>query len=183
MNQDDPVWQALLTGDKEACSQIYKLYAKQMYLFGMRFTSNNELIEDAIHDVFVKIYNNEKLLNKITHIKVYLFIALKNTLLNNLKKPAPFQFENYISLSPDSDSDIQVKMIEREQQARYELFISRLDQILTDRQRQAIYYRFVEELSLTEISKIMRINLQSVKNTLQASIKKIREAFPDIPSF
>ncbi|MCL2561234.1 MAG: RNA polymerase sigma factor [Rikenellaceae bacterium] len=175
MSQDDHIWHAFLTGDKNACSQIYDLYAKRMYLFGLRFTSDKDIIEDAIHDVFVKIYGNDKL-RGVANVRSYLFISLKNTLLNILKKPATFRLENLILPSVDSDTDL--GMLRREQQTGYEIFLSRLDHILSERQRQVIYYRFVEELPLGEIARMLEINLQSVKNILHVSIKKIRQIPP-----
>ena len=50
--------------------------------------------------------------------------------------------------------------------------------LLTDRQREIIYYRYIEELSIEEIASLMDMNYQSVQNSIQRSIKKIRESFP-----
>lgn len=44
--------------------------------------------------------------------------------------------------------------------------------ILTPRQREVIYYRFIEELSYDDICQIMGLNYQSAYNLLQRSLQK-----------
>ena len=55
--------------------------------------------------------------------------------------------------------------------------------LLTDRQREIIYYRYIEELSIEEIAVLTEMNYQSVQNTIQRSLKRIRESLPLIIIF
>lgn len=66
-----------------------------------------------------------------------------------------------------------------DQEARHEEMnnIKRMMKILTPRQREVIYYRFIEELSYDDICLIMGLNYQSAYNLLQRSLQKIREAY------
>lgn len=180
--RDSALWHAFLQGDNKAYAQIYQLHAKAMYAYGIHFTTNSELVEDAIHDVFVKMYSNRAKLAFVENIRLYLLIALKNTLFNSyLKNVDTFQLDQ-VESSLSSDMNVEEKMIENEHSDRQKRLLSKLEQILSPRQKQAIYYRFVEQMSYKEIALIMDINLQSVKNIVQTSIKKIRKAFPDIPA-
>ena len=45
-------------------------------------------------------------------------------------------------------------------------------EILSPRQREVIYYRFVEGLSYEDICQIMNMNYQSTQNLIQRSLKK-----------
>ena len=47
--------------------------------------------------------------------------------------------------------------------------------MLTPRQREIIYYRFIEEMEYDEICQIMDINYQSAYNLLQRSLQKSKE--------
>lgn len=49
--------------------------------------------------------------------------------------------------------------------------------MLTPRQREIIYYRFIEEMEYDEICQIMDINYQSAYNLLQRSLQKVRDTF------
>ena len=55
-----------------------------------------------------------------------------------------------------------------------------VEQILSSlppRQKEIIYYRYLQELDFDEICTLMQLNYQSAQNLLQRAIKKIREQF------
>lgn len=52
--EDFALWNQFLEGDEKAYLYIYKLYAQDMYSYGMLFTTNSELVKDCLHDVFNK---------------------------------------------------------------------------------------------------------------------------------
>ena len=52
--------------------------------------------------------------------------------------------------------------------------------ILTPRQREIMYYRFVQELSMDDICKLMDLHYQSAQNLIQRSLKKIKSQFGEI---
>ncbi len=56
----------------------------------------------------------------------------------------------------------------------------RMLEILSPRQREVIYYRFVEGLSYEDICQIMNMNYQSTQNLLQRSLKKLRSTFSKV---
>ena len=55
--------------------------------------------------------------------------------------------------------------------------IKKILHVLTPRQREIIYYRFIEEMEYDEICQIMDINYQSAYNLLQRSLQKVRDTF------
>lgn len=62
-----------------------------------------------------------------------------------------------------------------EQESTRKVILQLMNQ-LTDRQREVIYHRFIEELSMEEIGILMQMNTQSVQNLIQRSLKKMRES-------
>jgi DNA-directed RNA polymerase specialized sigma24 family protein len=50
---------------------------------------------------------------------------------------------------------------------------------LTPRQKEVIYYRYVEGLDMNDICRMMKMNYQSVQNLIQRSIKKVRTTFSE----
>ena len=67
-----------------------------------------------------------------------------------------------------------------EQESTRKVILQLMNQ-LTDRQREAIYHRFIEELSMEEIAVLMQMNTQSVQNLIQRSLKKMRESQLPLP--
>mgnify|MGYP000043494779 FL=1 len=52
--------------------------------------------------------------------------------------------------------------------------------ILTPRQREIMYYRFVEEMDFDQICKIMDLNYNSAHNLIQRALKKVRDNYDSI---
>ena len=67
-------------GDDNAYSDIYNLYAKDLYAFGLSLRAKTDLIEDAIHDIFVEIYTHRQNLEKVDNLKYYFLAAFRNRL-------------------------------------------------------------------------------------------------------
>ncbi len=167
------IWIDFIDGDDASFTLIYKKYIGVLFQYGCQFTCNEEVLKDAIQDVFVRIYNNRSQLNRDIHVKFYLFKALKNCLYNVFKREIFFEkieqqhLTNKLDQSTEHESEV-------EENDEKQIIINLLNR-LTDRQREAIYYRYIEELSMEEISILMKMNVQSVQNIIQRSLKKLRE--------
>ena len=48
---------------------------------------------------------------------------------------------------------------------------------LTTRQREIVYYRYIKDMSIDEISKITDMNYQSVSNSIQRALGRVRNLF------
>lgn len=178
--QDQVLWDQFLSGDDKAYSSIYKLYVQPLYTYGMQFTFDSGLVEDCIHDLFVKLYQNRKNLNTTDNIKLYLFTALKNQLFNIFKKSVSFSQIDTVEPVFAADYTIEDEIIENEEdQILVDKMIHMLE-VLTPRQKEIIYYRYQERLSYDEICKLMGMNYQSIQNLLQRSFKKLRTTFAHI---
>lgn len=55
--------------------------------------------------------------------------------------------------------------------------IQQIFHMLTPRQKEIIYYRYIEGLDIKDIALIVGMNYQSVQNFIQRSLKKAREFF------
>jgi RNA polymerase sigma factor (sigma-70 family) len=183
MTGDDHLWQSFIDGSMEAYGRIYQLYVRPMYLYGLHFCDDSSIIEDAIHDIFVRIYTNRRKLPELKNVKLYLLISLKNALLNHSNSKS-FRFRmnisgcNFLADMSDTEGDI----FRKEDTERNKRLVSEMEKNLSVRQKQAVYYRFVEQMHYNEIGTMMEINTQSAKNLVHSSIKKIREIYPHLSS-
>lgn len=176
-NSDQMIWESFLCGDDEAYTYIYRQYSQALYAYGMHFTSDKGLVEDCIQDVFIKIFQNRKHLQSTDNIKLYLFIALKNKLFNVFRKD--IKYYQIDSLEPvfTAEYTIEDEIIENEKEQFLNDKMIRMLDVLSPRQKEIIFYRFVEGLSYEEICKIMDMNYQSTQNLIQRSLKKLRTTF------
>ena len=176
-NSDQIIWENFLCGDDEAYTYIYREYSQALYAYGMHFTSDKGLVEDCIQDVFIKIFQNSRHLQSTDNIKLYLFIALKNKLFNIFRKD--IKYSQIDSLEPvfAAEYTIEDEIIENEREQFLNEKMIRMLEVLSPRQKEIIYYRFVEGLSYEEICQIMDMNYQSTQNLIQRSLKKLRTTF------
>lgn len=174
--QQGNIWVRFINGDDTCFSLIYKQYIDILFRYGMQFTSNEEIVKDAIQDIFIRIYNNRSQLESDVHVKFYLFKALKNCLYTIFKRNMIFEKINESDLFNIIDIEAEEKILLNLELKEERQIVLNLLKKLTDRQREAIYYRFVEELSMKEIGSLMNMNTQSVQNIVQRSLKKMREA-------
>lgn len=176
---DASLWNSFITGNNDAYGRIYQKYAQSLFSQGLQFTSDRELIKDCIHDLFVKIYNNRNSLKPTDNIKLYLFVALKNSLYNAFKKQKihfTMLDETIENNSIEDNYTAEDRIIDMEIENIQQHQINNIFSLLTARQREAIHYRFIECMSIDEICILMEMNYQSVQNLLQRSIKKIRDS-------
>lgn len=172
---DHNLWMNFINGNDDCFEVLYKKYADVLFRYGIQFTSNGDIVKDAIHDVFVKLYNDRQHLKAEANIKFYLFTCLKNRLYNLLKRDLFFDkidLEEAEFLDPGAE-DLVTNALSQKEMQRTVRFV--LD-LLSDRQREIIYYRYIEELSIEEIAVLTEMNYQSVQNSIQRSLKRIRDS-------
>ena len=71
--------------------------------------------------------------------------------------------------------------IENEEEASLKKEVRLLLNSLTSRQKEVIYYRYMENLSIQEIAGLMDMNYQSVQNLIQRSMEHLRKIYMALP--
>lgn len=179
IGRNNGLWNKFISGDDNAYSSLYKIFAGEMFDFGMHFTPNREMVKDCIQDVFIKIYSNRKGLTPVMNVRVYLFTALKNSLFDAFRKDVDHYLIDTIEPVFYVEYTVEKEFIESEILSEQRKRIAQMMDSVTPRQREVLYYRYVEELSYDEIGELMKMNYQSVRNLIHRSILKIRATFPD----
>ena len=177
--EDFALWNQFLEGDEKAYLYIYKLYAQDMYSYGMLFTTNSELVKDCLHDVFIKIHRNRKKLSQVDNIRLYLLKAMKNYLFDVFDKKKELFHNDTIEPVFSPEYTIEDKIIRQEELHYQSRKIRQMLESLTPRQKEVLYYRYMKHLTYDEIGEIMQMNYQSILNLIQRSIKKLRETFAE----
>lgn len=152
---------------------LYKKHYEQLFIFGLMFEIETQLVKDAINDVFLELCEKPGYLEKARNPLAYLSICVKNKLLKFKKtsgRQVPFSaFET----DPELMTDDNVREIEESHQClqrQVEQAISRL----TNRQKEVIQLKFFMEKDTSEIVSITGMNTKTVYNTLSTALKNIR---------
>lgn len=178
MLTESKVWQNFLSGDSDAYSVIYNMFIKELYTYAMCFTKDRTLAEDAIHDVFVKIYQDRDKLHHVKSIRQYLYSSVRNRILNLLRKAEMSEnFSGLEGLDFAGDFSVERQFEDKEKSALEKAYVKRMFSVLSSRQKELVYYRFVKGLSYEEIGGIMGLTYQSLQNLLQRAFSRLRKVF------
>lgn len=176
-------WEALLQGDKEALSRIYKDYFNLLYEYGVRLSRDPELVKDCIQELFIKLWVNRRSLKPTDSIKAYLYTALRRTILNksdqlNRRKNR----ETMVSEISRFDLHFTVEhslIFEDEQRSRKKQILQALNS-LTARQKEAIFLRFYLGLEYEEIAAAMQITVKASYKIIGRAIGVMRKYFKKV---
>ena len=80
---DVDLWNLVLKGDMKALSVLYQKHYGLLLNFGLKYTSDEELVKDCIQDVFVKICTSRRL-SSTEYVRSYLLTSLKNIISDKL---------------------------------------------------------------------------------------------------
>jgi RNA polymerase sigma factor (sigma-70 family) len=178
MNQNDiSLWNAFLSGDNDAYATIYTRYVRMLFAYAMQFTADRELAKDAIQEMFVGLLHKRERLKSTDNLQLYLFVVMKNALLNQIKKELIYR--DYIVKVEHPPIETPLMHLEaQETQDRLTHAIRQAFDQLSPREREVMYLRYVDEMDIDAICTLTGIQYQSVQNTIQRALKKMKELLP-----
>ena len=167
--------QIALFNNQQAYSELFLHFYPSLQQFAFSFLKSKQLSEEAVSDVFIKIWENRKTLHTITNLKFYLFTSTRNSALNYLKKQKGSQ-----NLLPDDywvelnsvffdpwQLMITAEMIRKIQEAVQSL-----------PPRCKLIFKLVkeEELKYREVAELLNLSVKTVENQMTIALKKIGSA-------
>ena len=165
----DKLWRKFLKyGDDHSFSILYNSHIDKLYSYGIHLGFQNETCKDAIQDVFFKLYASRENLTQVNNIAAYLFKSLKNRLIDIVRKDTKAQTVELIDQPFSIDITILDNIIDAENAAL-------LKSNLTAQQREAVYLRYMHELSYDEISELLNINPESARKLMFRAMRSLRE--------
>ena len=160
---------------------IYDAYVNDLFTYGLYLGFDKESIKDAIHDVFLKLATNRSFLDNAGNIKFYLFRSLKNRLIDtrkNRKEHVTLEAINTCLEIPFNMAvNVEELLIEREERLQIKNEIERMLNILTPRQREIIYLRYIHEYDYKQISQLLQISVHGCRKLVSKAILSLREKF------
>ncbi len=171
---DKKLWHKVKNDDADAFKALYDQYFDDLLDFGLRLTNRQDLVQDAVQNLFTHLWDRRSKIKPPNHTKAYLLRSLRNNLLRDAKMEQKIK-------NLDSDQHLQddsphsASSLDKDQQDRMHALI----ESLSTREREVIHLKYYQGVKNTEISQIMGITYQSVANLLQRALKQIRESLKD----
>ena len=159
---------------KSEIDKWYENYIDELFAYGIAFGVEKDFVLDAIHDLFLHLFESADKIEILGSPKSYLFSALKNKIITSLRKQA-----NWLSLDEEVEYDFKIEVdaeaLMEDERRNYEKEVENLLNLLTNKQREVIYLRFIKALSIQEISEILNITPKSVRKMIYRAIERMQQ--------
>ena len=166
--------QSVQEGDMQFIA-LYKFYYQDLYAYGVSLGFNTEDVKDAIQEVYLKLYFNERLCIDEKKIKFYLLRSVRNQLIDweRTKKDtsAIEEEERSFKLSVS----VEESFISDEEDLLLKKRVNRILDLLTDHQREIVYLHFIEEMPYEEIAVMLDMKIQTVRGQVFKAMEKLRK--------
>lgn len=155
-------------GDKNAFGEIYKLFYKRIYRYCQFNTSKHQTAQDLCQETFLRAWKSLSSFSlKGGSFQAYLFRIARNLIIDLSRKkkeiPLPEDLEK--------EQEEHFESIERQEDIeKVHIAISKLQEI----ERQIIILRYFEELTMSEIAKVVGLKEGSLRVRNHRILKKLK---------
>ncbi|MGY3053793.1 RNA polymerase sigma-70 factor (family 1) [Pedobacter sp. UYEF25] len=173
---DNQILRQISLKDSAVFDKLYRDQYKKLFLLSFGYTRNQQISEEVVHDVFIKIWNHSSTLTINQSLNGYLVKATINTSLNAIKKTKrlneqidDYNTEHFIGA-------ISEVVNERAEAAEMRmLLLEESIEKLPEQCRKILLMSKFQKLKQQQIADELKISIKTVKNHLTYAYKKLKE--------
>ena len=171
----------VIKGDQDAFGEIVEIYKNSIYQLCYRMLGNRHEAEDIAQEAFIRAYVNIRSFNQELKFSTWLFRIATNLCIDRLRKKKPDYYLDaevagtegltmYSQVSSDSPlPETEVESLELQETVQKEILK------LPEKYRSAIVLKYMEDMSLNEISEILELPLGTVKTRIHRGREALRQ--------
>ncbi|MDO1451247.1 sigma-70 family RNA polymerase sigma factor [Rhodocytophaga aerolata] len=178
---DKDLWQQFRNGSEEAYSFMYEKYVPVLYSYGYRIYPNEEVVKDCLQDLFVTLWLSRQNLGATDSIKYYLFRSLRREIAQKVNADRTFT-KTSSPFIRNTEASFEDQLIEVEENSLQSKELEVALSYLSDRQREAIYLRFYQNISFEEIASIMGITQRAVYKLIYRAVDILKKTYTPKPT-
>lgn len=175
MQSDTQIWLAIARGDEVAYEQMYYEYYRRFFVYGQKITPDLLLIEDVIQEIMILIWQSRDTIPSIQYPSAYFYTSFRNLLIRKLK--ASDEMLAGADQQEDSLPAIDETIIEKEELQALKKQLDQASGFLTNRQREAIYLRFYEQLTYDEVAAVMGITKKATYKIIARALAELKTKY------
>jgi RNA polymerase sigma factor (sigma-70 family) len=170
---DIELWDSFVLGNKEALGILFKRYYPLLYQYGNKICADRATLEDCLQELFIDLWQ-KKSQQPVQSVKAYLLKALKYKLYKSFRNQ-----KNVADLDNNTNEQFELSyesfLINKQDDEEKAKKILDAINSLPLRQKEIIYLRIYKGLTYEEISEVMGINYQVLRNLLCQALKTFRQ--------
>ena len=179
-NSDEQLINKTRVGDKQAFETLFDRYYEALCDFSFQFLKSKDLSEEAVSDVFIKVWINRRQLKIQSTIKAYLFRAVRNQSINYIEKETN-HFEDLSDVSQKTADNLQAA----DRQLILDEFQKNIDAIIDQMpdQRKLIFrMNRLQGMKYKEIADVLGISVYTVQNHMVEATKHLSSRYKQLKS-
>lgn len=166
-----------MSGRSKKLFEMYYLeFRDVIYWYVYRKINKKDIAEDITADVFMKLLENEKVMQERDKngVRAWLYTVARNQMIDMFRKGSKKKNvdldEEVFEIIASKDDD-QIKVLMKDEES--EMLVAMLDS-LDPEEKEIIHLRFYEEMKYSEIGKIVNKNEGAVKMSLYRALEKVK---------
>ncbi|GEP88807.1 RNA polymerase sigma-70 factor, ECF subfamily [Chitinophaga terrae (ex Kim and Jung 2007)] len=166
--------QRIANGDEQEFRRLFHYFSPRLNQFAFSIIRVKEAATEVVDDVFIRLWKQKEKATTIANIRVYLYVAVKNSALNYLSSKANRQITepfNHLDIALSRDQLPDQKMISAELQKRITSAIEALPP------RCKMIFKLVREdgLRYKDVAEILNLTVNTVDAQMVIAVKRIAE--------
>lgn len=166
--------EGLRSGRESAYRQLFDQFYQKLVVFANRYLEDQESARDVVQDLFVDLYETRHSLSIQTSLKSYLYSAVRNRCLNQVKHERVKQKHRNMSGSEAnvSDPDLEEMMDAVELEAKIYEIVSKLP----EKCRQIYILSRVDGKRNKEIAKDLNLSIRTVETQISKALRSLKDS-------
>jgi RNA polymerase sigma-70 factor (ECF subfamily) len=162
--------------NKNDFNLVWKNYRKKIYyLISQVLPAERENYDDLFQEVMMKIYNNIDNYKSKYSMDTWVYSIARNHCIDYLKTK-----KDHLSLSEHIEYDLKENPENLTLKSEFEINVKNALKDLADDERQIAFFIFYENMPYKKISKIMDLNVNTVKTRVRQIKRKLRNLLGEI---
>lgn len=173
---DITLWNNLKEGDEKSFSLLFEKHYGSLISYGNSLSPFQEKVQDCVQDVFADIWLYRDSLQNNVVVKAYLLSSVRRRIARLYERDHVFRKTTTTDvLEFLFDFSIENDLVEDEITAERVLHLNKLLNDLPARQKEALYLRYHQGLSVDQIADLLDVNYQSANNLLYRGLLSLRK--------
>lgn len=166
--QEDALWKSFREGNESAFDSLYTTYFPKLYNYGIRICQDKDLVKDCIQGLFIDIWQRKETLSEVKSVKYYLFKSLRRKVVKELTSQQKFKNEQDLEENYTFEVTFSHEFVLIANQITTDNLDRLLNafQFLTQRQKEAIFLRFYENMEYEQIATLLSLKEVKYARTL-----------------
>lgn len=161
-------------GELTQFEQMYKDTADMVFRFCLVKVSDREVALDLTQEAFTRLYQAMRAGNVLGHPKAWLFVVLKNLIIDWYRKKKPISLEKMMEKDEGAFEPADEGSSEGIALSAEARLVIRTFEKLSDDFREVLYLRYVEELEPKEIAHMLGITTNLVSVRMSRGMEELR---------